>query len=1322
LEQGAEFIAGKIALDFVERAVAAAGLRSAVAIGFSAVAYSVASPVAAALVAHELFTLFGVQDGIKNFVDGILGTQAVWVEAFDKQGDLVRGASYGGGLGGLAEIDAVRGLIQRNETGGTIAVDNQIAVERANTSFSSYTLKAANLAEQIATPLLKTAQEVLGWTGAQDQNGQPKHNSDVFIPHFDQFTIVNDQAKIAIEIPLGSATEKLALSVRAIATNGDVSGLREFGTVAVFGSTGADSMQVPGFSTDPGSQKVYAFGGGGGDTIRTGAGNDLIFGDSADINSSATNRQGDGADIIFAGAGNDVVYGGGQADQISGEEGNDKLYGQSGKDQIDGGAGDDQIFGGPGNDTLNGGADNDQIVGGLGKDKIDGGDGDDVLIAGSDIPGEDDMEANTVFGGAGKDQLTGALGDDELGGGDGRDKLVGLAGNDKFFGGRDGDTYTGGPGADEFYVGPQDRVLDSSADDKLFLQYTPVTSTKYLSQFEEFGAFPDHGFRKGYNYYAIGDTDSRGQHLLINTGHSLFVFFADGQVAMLGNYDQGDFGISVPNPTEFLARANQEFSDTWASLHNSHLITEPYTKLLTEALRLEAAMTASPDATLEISASAKEYVAKILQPDDHGPGYDPASEGISTAAPLRALNGFSPQNFAASDGPPGSGSAQSSAPGIVVTGTGDSEFLPGTDGADTIAGGAGTDILYGGLGSDTYVYLKDDGFDSIIDFAGAEDVDTLQLADLNPDDVTVTGDGADLMIHNQSRAAINDNGEAYTTLFVVGQFEGDGSGVEQIQFADGTIWDRDTIASHAIHAPTGADVVFGGSVEENAEAGTFVAQLAGIDPDFDSRFTYSLVDDPSGLFTVTERGSLNVADGAAIDYESATSHDVIVRVTDQTGLSFDKTVTVTVENVGGTFTGTDANDTLNGTIEEDVLIGLAGNDTYTVNNPGDVILENPGEGTDTVKTALAAYTLGGNVENLTGTGTVSQVLTGNDFNNNISGGAGDDTLIGGGGNDSLNGGTGADAMAGGIGNDTYTVDNVGDTVIENPGEGTDLIKTSLAAYTLGDNLENLTGTGTASQALTGNSLDNTISGGAGDDTLSGAGGNDALNGGTGADQMIGGIGDDTFTVDNAGDVVIENAGEGTDTVKTSLVTYTLADNVENLTGTGTAGQTLSGNAAANTVSGGAGDDTLYGGDGNDTLKGGAGNDSLFGEAGNDTLNGGGGNDQLNGGAGDDTITGATENDVIEGGAGNDKLTGAAGNDTFVFRAGFGHDTITDFTAGPGTGDVIEFHDGMFGSFEAVVAASHQAGNNVEIDIDAATSILLKGVTLASLNQNDFAFL
>src|SRR5690606_8130207 len=96
-------------------------------------------------------------------------------------------------------------------------------------------------------------------------------------------------------------------------------------------------------------------------------------------------------------------------------------------------------------------------------------------------------------------------------------------------------------------------------------------------------------------------------------------------------------------------------------------------------------------------------------------------------------------------------------------------------------------------------------------------------------------------------------------------------------------------------------------------------------------------------------------------------------------------------------------------------------------------------------------------------------------------------------------------------------------VVEATNGGTDAVQTSLAAYTLGANVENLSYTGGGAFAGTGNALNNTITGGGGADTLFGLEGNDTLNGGAGADIMHGGSGNDIYIVDNTGDQVIEDA-------------------------------------------------------------------------------------------------------------------------------------------------------------------------------------------------------
>ena len=240
-----------------------------------------------------------------------------------------------------------------------------------------------------------------------------------------------------------------------------------------------------------------------------------------------------------------------------------------------------------------------------------------------------------------------------------------------------------------------------------------------------------------------------------------------------------------------------------------------------------------------------------------------------------------------------------------------------------------------------------------------------------------------------------------------------------------------------------------------------------------------------------------------------------------------------------TLLGLGGDDQLNGGAGLDTMAGGLGNDVYSVGSPDDIVTENADEGTDEVRTGLASYTLAANLENLRFSGAGSHVGTGNALANMLTGSSGSDTLSGLDGNDTIDGGSGIDTMVGGTGNDTYTVDNAGDVVTENVGEGTDTVLTALASHALAANVENLTFSGATAHAGDGNALANIIIGASRADTLRGFDGDDTLNGVAGADTMVGGTGDDTYTVDNVGDLVVELAGEGTDTVRTGLASYDL---------------------------------------------------------------------------------------------------------------------------------------------------------------------------------------
>jgi Ca2+-binding RTX toxin-like protein len=300
----------------------------------------------------------------------------------------------------------------------------------------------------------------------------------------------------------------------------------------------------------------------------------------------------------------------------------------------------------------------------------------------------------------------------------------------------------------------------------------------------------------------------------------------------------------------------------------------------------------------------------------------------------------------------------------------------------------------------------------------------------------------------------------------------------------------------------------------------------------------------------------------------------------------------TGNSLSNVITGNSGNNVLDGSSGADTLIGGAGNDTFIVDDAGDVVTENAAEGTDLVQSSVT-YTLTTDIENLTLTGSGNINGTGNSLDN---------TIIGNSSNNILDGATGTDTLIGGVGNDTYVIDSTGDVVTENTGEGTDLVQSSIT-YTLGNHVENLTLTGSSNINGTGNSLSNVITGNSG---------NNVLDGSTGADALLGGAGNDTFIVDDAGDVVTESLGEGTDLVQSSI-SYTLGSNVENLTLTGVGNINGTGNTLNNIITGNSGNNILDGSTGADTLLGNAGDDTFI-EAnsnGADSIDGGSGTDTVN---------------------------------------------------------------------------------------------------------------
>ncbi|MBI6954404.1 peroxidase family protein [Pseudomonas sp. CCOS 191] len=1058
-----------------------------------------------------------------------------------------------------------------------------------------------------------------------------------------------------------------------------------------------------------------------------------------------------GDDILVSSEGDDTVWGDGGNDRIEGGYGNDQLRGGAGDDIISDMGGDDNIQGGDGNDVLHGGNGVNLIIGGFGNDFI--------------VTGEDASEAiggqgnDFILGSKANEQDMGNEGDDwiEKGTSDGApgdnfDPLGNdpVIGNDVFVGGNENDKFNG-EGGDDIMVGSLgfgDRYIGGSGYDwATFKGLAQGVSIDYSDRFFDVPPVPGSGasalvrfdimeglsgsahgdFLRGDNEDATslptaGATGSVLTNIsLINGLAGLLragaTFYDGGNIILGGSGSdliEGRGGDDILDGDKWLnvrisVRANNDGSGAEIASFDS---MEPMVPLMLKG-------TYNPGQLVivrEILSGTDQYDTALFS--GIATDYRIVIEGNTVIVTdtvvgrdgVDRLTGIERLQFADGALASGVGSAINNGPtghlAIVDDASGlrddtpvagqllrvsnlavhdaDNQGAGNPNGAlngpvayywqvESIPGtGVYEDITFVAAGEASRVTgstyrVADDvaGLNIRVRAVYQDAKGTLEIVDSSANSAPSSGPAvAGLLAQNQVLTAnpativdadgiggapftfqwqMNngggwlDIGGATASTFTLGQPQVGQHVRVQVGYVD-TFGVAERAASDILgpvanvnDAPTGAVLISDTTPDQGQ---LLTASTAGIaDLDGLGAFSFQWQQGVAGNF-------VNIAGATAASYTPGFAQGnqqlrVIVRYTD--GFGAQETVTSAATTAvrllsGVTLVGTNAANTLTGGVGNDVLRGLGGNDT------------------------------------LNGLGAVDQLFggVGNDI---LNGGDDDDFLFGEDGNDTLNGGLGADAMDGGLGNDTFVVDNVGDSVIEVAGGGTDLVQTSLLSYQLGANVENLTYTGNGNFAGLGNALAN---------TLTGAAGNDRLDGGAGGDRMVGGAGNDTYIVDSASDVVVEAGGGGTDTVLTALASYSLGANVENLTYTGAGNFVGTGNGLNNVITGGVGNDTLTGDGGNDTLIGNAGNDTLNGDAGNDQLIGGLGADSLNGGGGDDSLDGGDGNDTLNGGVGNDTLQAGAGNDNLdggvgidVLAGGDGDDTVL----GGGGNDVVQGGNG-----------------------------------------------
>lgn len=938
---------------------------------------------------------------------------------------------------------------------------------------------------------------------------------------------------------------------------------------------------------------------------------------------------------------------------------NDTLHMLGGDDVVDAAGGNDTLYGDAGNDTLQGGPGDDQLYGNLGNDTLQGGDGSDTLEGNED----DDL----LEGGSGLDYLYGGAGRDRVNGGDGNDWL-GEAAADGM-----ADILTGGSGNDQYGIFEAiDQLVELDGGGKDFVRlyfsgswtlpaYVEDVALSWLGGSSQItGNAQDNYFDARYSTAADTLAGGLGNDTYYHvTRQDQVIEASGGGIDMVFvAADSYTLGQNIENATLIDAEGSGVYASTWSL---------------------------SGNAGNNVLGSQAGFNTRL-----RGYGGDDTLNGGTHADSLY--------------GDEGNDTLQGGAGDDYLYGGAGANTLFGGSGSDTLYAQGDNDVLYGGAGYDTLVLgagfatgvvNSGDVYENLVAGSGRF---ALEFRDATRDDLYVSV--------NQGRLSI-----AHEAGGVVVMDSGSLSQLSQVTTRDGTMtaaewfeWLRNTPGHYS------GNVRIAGTGAESTPGARYTTERSGDDllvgslgPAGEPLGSFSLLDvtpmdtvssyriEPDGRLRVVGAGSGPVSvpiGNFTLQAGSALADDYSLLVDNEVPDWFSGGAASDSYSFGRQ-SGADSVDSVTPDGVRDVVMlqaGLTPADLHFARSQDDLVLRLDGAASLTLRqyfrnedaAPAIGFADGGEVGRpaiylgVYGATEGDDVIAGSNGDDILFGWDGDDALSGLDGADRLEGGAGVDRLQGGPGNDTYVLHDA-DTVIEELGEGYDTLE-SWVTLVLPAHVEVARLQGDAALNASGNDAQNHLYGNAAANRL---------DGGAGADVLAGGAGDDVYVVDDISDYVSEFAAGGSDSVETSL-TCTLAENVENLTLTGTAAingtgnnldNVLRGNGAANVLAGGLGNDTYYLGAGDAVVEGSnAGLDTVVAETSLTLADNvenlrlaeqaaallAGGNalaNRLWGNSLDNTLNGAAGADVMEGGAGADVYVVDNVGDQVVEQGAQGFDTV-----------------------------------------------------------------